>query len=109
MARTIRQYWWQKQGRQTLNFNWDAIEHDSVVLISASEYAADERNPRSSPRFVGEASITVRNISPHGPPYDPNRGVTFVVTVDWDSPLNIVTDITVLDDPPVDILFQEER
>ena len=49
---------------------------------------------------MGSASVTVSNISPHGPPYDANHGVTFVVTVDWGSPLDIVTDITVLDAAP---------
>ena len=38
---TCRQYWRNLQGRCVLNFNWDAIDHDSVVLISASEYRAD--------------------------------------------------------------------
>ncbi|MFB7648345.1 hypothetical protein ACFC1G_27810, partial [Streptomyces sp. NPDC056085] len=58
------------------------------------------------PRFIGAATVTVENISPHSPPYDPNHGVTFVVNVDWGSPLHIVTDITVLDGPPVDIEYQ---
>jgi hypothetical protein len=48
----------------------------------------------------------VENISPHSPPFDPNHGVTFVVDVDWGSPLHVVTDITVLDQPPVDIEVQ---
>ena len=34
MPQTCRQYWWNLQGRCTLNFNWDAINHDSVVLIT---------------------------------------------------------------------------
>jgi hypothetical protein len=89
-----------------LNFNWAAINHDSVVLISASEYTPDGADPIHSPRFVGAANITVDNISPHSPPYDPNHGVTFVVTVDWGSPLHVVTDITVLDRPPVGIEYQ---
>jgi hypothetical protein len=100
---TCRQYWLGLQGRYVLNFNWDAIDHDSVVLVSASEYRPDGEDPAHSPRFVGDATIQVRNVSPHGPPFDPNHGVTFVVTVDWDSPLDIVTDITVLDQKPVDI------
>jgi hypothetical protein len=60
----------------------------------------------SHPRFVGAANIGVENISPHSPPFDPNHGVTFVVDVDWGSPLHVVTDITVLDQPPVDIEVQ---
>jgi hypothetical protein len=106
MPQTCRQYWWNLQGRRRLNFNWAAIDHDSTVLISASEYMPDGSDPARSPRFVGAANITVDNISPHGPPYDPNHGVTFVVTVDWGSPLHVVTDITVLDHKPVDIEVQ---
>lgn len=97
MPQTIRKYWGKKRGRVTLNFNWDAIEHDSVVLISTSEY--DERRVR----FVGAASIHVSNIAPHGPPFDSNKGVTFVVNVGWRTPINVVTDITVLDAKPVEI------
>jgi len=106
VPRTVRQYWWALQGRTRLNLNWDAINHDSVVLVTASEYALNEPDPASSARFVGAATITVDNISPHGPPYDPNHGVTFVVTVDWGTPLHVVTDITVLDHRPEQTLYQ---
>lgn len=104
MPQTVRQFWQNMHGRMKLNFNWDAIDHDSVVLISASEYYLDDIVPDSADhdRYVGDATITVCNISPHGPPFDPNHGVTFVVQIDWETPLNIVTDITVLD-KPVDI------
>lgn len=102
MPRTIRKYWGPFQGRTTLNFNWDEINHDSVVLINAAEYSVT--TPTSNEhRFIGAATITVDNIAPHGPPYDPNHGVTFVVNVGWGAPLNIVTDITVLDEPPIEI------
>jgi len=94
MPKTIRKYWGAHKGRVALNYNWPAIDHDSVVLITASEYAGN------FVRFIGAASITVANIAPHGPPYDSNHGVTFVVNVDWGSPINVVTDITVLDDKP---------
>lgn len=97
MPKTIRKYWGTFHGRVTLNYNWPAIDHDSVVLITASEYNAQHV------RFIGAASITVANISPHGPPYDPNHGVTFVVNVDWGWPLAIVTDITVLDATPIEV------
>lgn len=100
MPQTVRQYWMNLHGRVPLNFNWDAINNNSVVLIAAAEYNVDAQNPGASPRFVGAANITVSNVSPHGPPYDGNHGVTFVVTIDWPQPINIVTDITVLDAPP---------
>jgi hypothetical protein len=97
MPTTIRKFWRPHTGRVTLNYNWPAIDQDSVVLVSVSEY--DARHVR----FIGAASITVDNIAPHGPPYDNNHGVTFVVSVDWDTPLPIVTDITVLDAKPIEV------
>jgi Papain-like cysteine protease AvrRpt2 len=96
MPQTIRKYWRAHKGTVTLNYNWPAIDQDSVVVVTASEYNNEHV------RFIGAASITVANIAPHGPPYDPNHGVTFVVNVDWGSPLNIVTDITLLDDKPIE-------
>ncbi len=103
MPQTVRKFWGPLKGRTPLNMNWNAINHDSVVLITAAEYfvAAPSTNEH---RFIGGATITGENIAPHGPPFDPNHGVTFVVNVDWPSPLTIVTDITVLDNPPVQIL-----
>lgn len=105
MPQSVRQYWWNLKGRSSLNFNWSAINEDSVVVVTASEYNPDAGNPKASPRFVGAATISVENVSPHGPPADPNHGVTFVVNVDWPTPLHVVTDITVFD-PPVDIEAQ---
>ena len=98
MPRTVRKYWGPFQGRVTLNSTGTAINHDSVVIVTAP---STRTTPpvTSEHRFIGAATITVDNIAPHGPPYDPNHGVTFVVNVDWGAPLNIVTDITVLDVP----------
>jgi hypothetical protein len=101
VPQTIRQYWWSVQGRTVLNLFWGAIDHDSVVLISVSEYTLNEPEPAASRRFVGDATISVDNISPYGPPYTFCHGVAYVVTVDWWKPLHIVADITVLDAKPV--------
>ncbi|MFJ8313780.1 MULTISPECIES: papain-like cysteine protease family protein [unclassified Streptomyces] len=109
MPRTARQYWAGLQGRTALNFNWGIIDHDSTVIVTVSEYSVDPNDLKHSPRFVGAAPVRVSNISPHSPPYDPNHGVGFVVTVDWGSPLHIVTDITVLDDKPVYRLWDGGR
>jgi hypothetical protein len=102
MPQTIRKFWGPLQGRATLNFNWPVINHDSVVLIITAEYLVSQPSSAEH-RFIGAASITVENIASHGPPYDPNHGVTFVVNVAWGSPLTIVTDITVLDNPPIEV------
>jgi hypothetical protein len=109
MPVSIRHYWYGLRGRVVLNYNWDVINHDSVVLISASEAKWDRnsREPWKAPRFVGHATITVSNIAPHGPPFDPNHGVTFVVNVDFPTPLYVATDIVVLD-PPGHVDYQEE-
>jgi len=102
MPQTIRKFWGPLKGRTSLNFNWPIINQDSVVLITAAEYFVSTP-PGNEHRFIGAASITVENIAPHGPPFDPNHGVTFVVNIDWPSPLTIVTDITVLDKPPIEV------
>jgi len=86
-----------------LNFNWPPIEANSVVIVTASEYILrpGERFPdQDNQRFIGEANVTVSNVAPHGPPWDANNGVTFVLNVDWPNPIQIATDITVLDPPP---------
>lgn len=102
MPRTMRQFWNPRKGRQTLNFNWDAITGDSVVNVSASEYHRPQVSTESATRFVGAASVRVCNVSPHSNP----GGVTFVVEVDWSDPIPIVTDITLFDAVPEQELFQ---
>lgn len=109
MPQHIRAIWPPFRGREVLNFNWDIITVESVVHIVASEYAPRNQPvpPHDTePRIVGAANIRVDNIAPHGPPSDPNHGVTFVVNVDWDSPLPIATDITVFDELP-SVQYQE--
>lgn len=98
---TIRKIWGPFRGRVTLNYNWGAIDQDTVVMVTVSECRPDGL------RFIGAANISADNIAPHGPPYDPNHGVTFVINVDWPEPLLIATDITVLDAKPVDVQFYE--
>lgn len=106
MPRHARVFWEPQQGRCVLNTNWDAINAKSVVHISASEYvppAPDAHGgfvDENHQRFIGSASITVSNIAPHGPPFDPNNGVTYVVNVDWSEPIPIVVDITVFEEDP---------
>ncbi|MES1224950.1 MAG: hypothetical protein ABUT20_56200 [Bacteroidota bacterium] len=98
MPQSIRVLWSGLRWNQPLNFNWSAITADSVVHISVSEAKRDFGmhfgNPRIN-RFLGDARIEVRNVSPH------EGGVTFFVFVDWNDPLDITTDITVFDPPVV--------
>ena len=78
-----RVFWQMNPGRNVVNVNWDAISADSAVMVSASEYNSNSQQlpDGSDQRFVGAADVTVANVTPHGPPFDPNHGVTFVVEV----------------------------
>jgi hypothetical protein len=100
MARTIR-VWWPSQSTGWLNFNWTGvINASSVVHISACEAVAVPQSLGAvqdvvaESRFRGAAVIGVRNVHPHN---DGGGGVEFVLEVNWGSPLNVVTDITVED------------
>jgi hypothetical protein len=92
-----------------MNFNWGEIHANSVVLVTACEYRPDgpTHQDGTAQRFCGDANIAVYDIAPHGSPSDPNEGVTFVVDIMWDNPLPICTDITVFDQPPVEVQYQE--
>ena len=102
MSQSLRVFWPPRNGQFQENFNWTPINANSVVLVTASEYdpAAPPDTDGSAKRFVGAASISVSNIAPHGPPSDPNHGVTYMMNINWGSPLNYCVDITVLDDAP---------
>ncbi len=97
--RTLRVYFSNRRGYFRQNFNWmgGPITRNSVVHISISEAAPDREpslfGPRPLIRWLGEARMTVHNVSPH------DGGVEFSYTVDWPEPLNIAVDITVLDPP----------
>ena len=102
-----RVFWQMNPGRNVVNVNWDAISADSAVMVSASEYNSNSQQlpDGSDQRFVGAADVTVANVTPHGPPFDPNHGVTFVVEVGWSSPLTICTDVAVIADAPVAVVY----
>ena len=117
MPLTIRKFWpnpFPVGTRTSLNFNWNAIDFDSVVVITASGYRHEPNPPPGQPlervlnRFGTTLATTVRvdNISPHGPRFDNNHGVTFSIQVDLapnvsNGDMFVVTDITVLDGKPV--------
>jgi hypothetical protein len=108
---TIRIFWRMNPGRNVVNLNWPALSADSVVSVQASEYAAGTQQlpDTTEQRFIGSADVTVENVTPHGPPFDPNRGVTFVVNVAWNSPLNICTDVSLLANAPEQVLWLGPR
>jgi hypothetical protein len=104
---SARVFWQMNPGRNVVNLNWDAISADSVVMVSASEYNSNSQMlpDGSDQRFVGSADVTVANVTPHGPPFDSNHGVTFVVEVGWNSPLTICTDIAVISNAPDAVVY----
>jgi hypothetical protein len=104
---SARVFWRMNPGRNAVNLNWNAISADSVVMISASEYNANSQKlpDGSHQRFVGAANVTVSNVTPHGPPFDPNHGVTFVVDVAWNAPLTICTDIAIINNAPEAVVY----
>ncbi|MGA9600738.1 MAG: hypothetical protein WBS22_10910 [Methylocystis sp.] len=102
MARTIR-VWWPNASTGWRNFNWTGVINGrSVVHISACEATAlpppnfnTTQDFIASTRKIGDAVIGVRNIHPHD---SGGGGVEFYLEVNWGSPLNVVTDISV-DEP----------
>ena len=93
MAQLNRMFLGHRKGRLKVTFNSRGINHQSVVLVSASE--GDEGNSTASPkRFVGAANVRVENIAPF------DGGVVFVVSILWDEPLPIWADIFVADGFP---------
>lgn len=107
----VRVFWRMNPGRNIVNLNWGAVSADSVMMVSASEYNASSQKlaDGSDQRFIGAADVTVCNVTPHGPPFDPNRGVTFVVEVGWSSPLNICTDIALFSNAPDAVVYVGPR
>ena len=105
MSRTFRVLWKQASSGW-FNFNWPGVINEtSVVQISACEadpgfpldvisHDVDFANKIGGLRWRGDASIYVKNIRPHA---SGGGGVEFVLEVDWDAPLRVITDITVLD------------
>lgn len=99
MARSIRVFYDDQQGRVRKNVNWGPINKKSAVLITASEFfwpgglgGLEDIRP-----FLGEANISVSNVGVHGPEGG-TGGVEFHLHVDWSSPLDVMVTITVLDD-----------
>jgi hypothetical protein len=99
-ARTIRVYW---PNRTTgwVNFNWTGvINRQSVVHVAVSEGRLDQVLGTALDgisRFRGDATMFAKNVHPHD---EGGGGVEFFIEIDWSSPLNVVTDITV-DTPEV--------
>jgi hypothetical protein len=82
MPQRVRKYYGPLKGRVQCNFNWAAINVNSIVHVTACEYVP-ETDPdahggfadANHPRFIGAANVRVSNIAPHGTPWDPTKAL----------------------------------
>jgi hypothetical protein len=100
MARSIRVFYDNVQGTVRQNVNWDPINIKSAVVITAAEFfwpgglgGLDIIRPS-----LGAAKVWVSNVGAHGTAGGEAGGVEFLLHAEWDSPLDIMVTITVLDD-----------
>jgi hypothetical protein len=109
MARSIRVLYRGEQGTSRKNFNWDPINLDSAVVITAAEFTPSFGGFGGGPKTLGRpllglANVYVTNVGPHGVAGAEAGGVEFLLHVDWDSPLDVIVTISVLED--IDEFFQ---
>lgn len=99
MAHSIRILYRGIQGRVRCNFNWAPINKNSAVVITAAEWSFSGGifGPTVGRPNLGEANVYVTNIGPHDPEGG-DGGVEFHLHADWDSPLNVIVTISVLED-----------
>ena len=103
MAQSIRVLYREQKGTIRKNFNWPPIKADSAVIVTAAEFnpvfgGLAGFGPKTLGRpNLGAANVYVTNIGPHGPEPDVG-GVEFLLHVDWESPLNVIVTISVLED-----------
>lgn len=104
MARSIRLLYRAQEGdKLRRNFNWDAINLDSAVIITAAEFKPDFGGFGGGPKtlgrpHLGEAKVHVDNIGPHGRPGGEAGGVEFFLGVYESDPVDVMVTITVLED-----------
>jgi hypothetical protein len=98
MARSIRILYRGVKGRVRRNFNWPPITKNSAVVITAAEwaFAGGIFGPTVGRPNLGDANVYVTNIGPHGSLGEAG-GVEFHLHVDWNSPLDVIVTISVLD------------
>jgi hypothetical protein len=101
MARSIRVLYRGQKGTIRKNWNWAPINLDSAVIITAAEFTPSFGGPFGGPKTLGRphlgaANVYVTNVGPHGDAGEAG-GVEFLLHVDWDSPLDVIVTITVLD------------
>jgi hypothetical protein len=78
---TYRHDWGNKHGQWKLNLNWGAINCNSRVFVSASEFSGGNQCD-----FMGAARYTVHNVSPQ------NGVVSVWLEIAWDSDIRVHLD-----------------
>jgi hypothetical protein len=98
MAQSIRVLYRGMHGRVPCNFNWPPINKNSAIVITAAEWLPTGGIfPSTVGRpHLGAANVYVTNIGPHDPEGG-SGGVEFYLHVDWESPLDIIVTISVLE------------
>jgi hypothetical protein len=100
MARSIRVFYQRQVGVIRNNVNWDAINLDSAVIITAASFAfspSQTTKTQGRPILTDRSSVYVTNVGPHGG-HDTGEagGVEFSLHVDGD-PQDVVVTITVVE------------
>jgi hypothetical protein len=101
MARSIRVFYDNQQGRIRKNVNSGFINRKSAVVITAAEFIRPATPTLGGLELIrphlGEANIWVSNVGVHGPEGG-TGGVEFHLHVDFGSPLDVMVTITVHED-----------
>jgi hypothetical protein len=75
---TYRHDWGNKHGQWKLTLNWGAVNHNSRVFVSTSEFGGGQQVP-----FVGAARYTVHNVAPF------DGGVVVWINIEWGSDIRV--------------------
>jgi hypothetical protein len=79
-------YMWRANGVfRNVRFNHPAVNSNSRVFVSISEYSTDAKTTR----FIGAARMDVYNVAPF------NGGFFAWVEISWNSPLNVRFDVLI--------------
>jgi hypothetical protein len=76
---------------------------DSAVIITAAEFRPQFGGPFGGPKtlgrpHLGEASVYVTNVGPHGQQGVEAGGVRFHLHADHNTPIDVIVTITALED-----------
>lgn len=81
---TWKQDWGNLNGQKILPLNWGAVNCNSRVFVSISEFDLNQCG------FIGAARYTVHNVAAR------NGGVNVWVNIEWENPIRIRADYLVI-------------